>query len=114
MLVQHGLASLGFNVGVADGVFGRRTRSRISDYQRKKELPKTGYLTAELRDALVAFGAARKADDEASSRARRSGTVEGLEAYLSSHPDGRHVEEIRGLLAAASKPKWLEGKKFRD
>ena len=114
VLVQLGLASLGFDVGVADGVFGRRTRSRISDYQRKKELPETGYLTAELRDALVAFGAARKADDEASSRARRSGTVEGLEEYLSSHPDGRHAEEIRGLLAEASKPKWPEGKKFRD
>ena len=112
--MQLGLAWLGFDVGVVDGVFGRRTRSRISDYQRKKEIPETGYLNAELRDALVAFGAARKADDEASSRARRSGTVEGLEEYLSSHPDGRHGEEIRALLAEASKPKWPEGKKFRD
>ena len=56
VLVQQGLASLDENVGAADGVFGRRTRGALRSYQRKKGLPETGFLTEELRDALVAFG----------------------------------------------------------
>ena len=55
-LVQHGLSSLGEGVGVADGVFGRRTRAGIRSYQEKKGLPETGYLTGELRDTLVVLG----------------------------------------------------------
>ncbi|MCY4451070.1 MAG: SUMF1/EgtB/PvdO family nonheme iron enzyme [Immundisolibacterales bacterium] len=58
VLVQRGLASLGFEVGVADGVFGRRTRVGLAAYQREKGLAETGYLEAELRDALVALGKA--------------------------------------------------------
>ena len=64
LLVQQGLASLGFEVGALDGVFGSRTRSAITDYQRQKGLAETGYLTAELRDALVAMGQARQAEAE--------------------------------------------------
>ena len=56
VLVQQGLAALGEDVGVADGVFGRRTRAGILSYQKKKGLPSTGRLTAELRDALIVQG----------------------------------------------------------
>ena len=42
VLVQQGLAALGEDVGVADGVFGRRTRAGILGYQKKKGLPGTG------------------------------------------------------------------------
>ena len=59
VLVQHGLASLGHDVGAADGVFGQRTRSAIARYQEKKGSYETGYLTAEVRDELVALGEAR-------------------------------------------------------
>ena len=58
VLVQHGLNSLGEDVGRADGVFGRRTRAGIRSFQKKKGLPESGHLTAELRDALVAHGEA--------------------------------------------------------
>ena len=54
--VQLGLASLGYAVGVPDGEFGERSRTAIADYQRGQGLTETGYLTAELRDALVALG----------------------------------------------------------
>ena len=36
VLVQHGLTSLGEDVGVADGVFGRRTRAGLLSYQKRK------------------------------------------------------------------------------
>ena len=45
VLVQHGLASLGFDTGLVDGVFGPRTRAVIRSYQRTKGFPETGYLT---------------------------------------------------------------------
>ena len=63
VLVQHGLSSLGEDVGVADGVFGRRTRAGIRSYQEKKGLPETGYLTGELRDALLVLGEASRAEE---------------------------------------------------
>ena len=68
VLVQRGLAHLGFDTGPADGVFGRRTRGAIESYQRDKGLPATGYLTAELGDALIALGGAAQRDDEADVR----------------------------------------------
>ena len=58
--------------------------------------------------------ARRRADDEAAARARRSDTVAGYEAYLSSYPQGRHAEEVQGLLARALSRKWSSGTKFRD
>ena len=73
VVVQHGLTALGHDVGLADGVFGRRTRAGILSYQKKKGLPETGRLTAELRDALVALGEARAEKprpDETAKRAR--------------------------------------------
>ena len=60
VLVQRGLASLGFDVGFADGVFGRRTRDAIRAYQAEKGLAETGYLTGELFEALAALGEAGK------------------------------------------------------
>ena len=123
MLVQHGLTSLGEDVGRADGVFGRRTRAGIRSYQKEKGLPETGHLTAELRDALVAHGeahanerkqdlAARRADDEAYAEARRLNTPASYRAYLER--GGRHEAEARMLLAEVSKPKWEVGQKVRE
>ena len=70
-LVQHGLTSLGEDVGRADGVFGRRTRAGIRSFQKKKGLPETGHLTAELRDALVAHGEAHAKERQHEAAAKR-------------------------------------------
>ena len=70
VLVQHGLTSLGEDVGRADGVFGRRTRAGILSYQKKKGLSETGHLTSELRDALVALGKAHAKEREQEEVAR--------------------------------------------
>ena len=73
VLVQHGLTSLGEDVGRADGVFGRRTRAGLLSNQKRKGLPETGRQTAELRDALVALGEAHeRKQEEAAKRERES------------------------------------------
>ena len=120
VLVQHGLASLGEDVGGADGVFGRRTRAGLRSYQKSKGLPETGHLTAELSGALQALGrearrleegrrqeelarraareaAERESDDASFARAKRLNTVAGYEDYLAR--GGRHESEARELLA---------------
>ena len=142
VLVQHGLLSLGHDIGVVDGAFGRRTRAGVRGYQRDKGLPETGYLTGELRDALVMLGerrredeaareaererlaaererrerekqeAARRADDDAFAEAKRLHTPAGYRSYLDR--GGRHESTARALLAEVTKPKWEAGKKFRD
>ena len=116
VLVQEGLASLGFEVGFADGVFGRRTRAAVRAYQRTKGLAETGYLTGEVHEALAALGqeaqVERRADDEAFAEAKRLHTPSSYRAYLDR--GGRHEAAARKLLAEVKKPKWEPGNKFRD
>ena len=47
ILVQQSLTALGTDVGSADGVFGRRTRSAISEWQSANGLNATGHVTRE-------------------------------------------------------------------
>ncbi len=56
VLVQRGLAALGFKVGAADGWFGILTRGGIATHQREKGLPETGFLTREQFEALMMEG----------------------------------------------------------
>ena len=124
VLVQRGLTLLDHDVGVADGVFGRRTRGGIMRYQREKGLPETGYLTREQFEGLVALGeeaqrrmeAARRADDEAFARARSEGTAESYASYLDAYPSGRHVVEARRLGDEAAEREGgpVVGERFRD
>ncbi len=53
--VQRGLATLGFDTGPADGLFGPKTRAAIWDWQEAKGLEATGYLSAEQGEALGAI-----------------------------------------------------------
>ena len=70
--VQRGLGALGYDVGPADGLFGRRTRAGIEAYQKTKGLGETGYLTAEQSEALVALGeeAVREAEAQRKEQKR--------------------------------------------
>ena len=141
VLVQRGLAASGFEVGAADGVFGRRTRGGIEGYQREKGLPETGYLTREQMEGLKVLGEAaarrakaerketarrqaeasrlereRRADDAAFGRAGQADTVESYTEYLSAYPSGRHVGEARRLRAEAAERSRVPavGERFRD
>jgi len=49
---QQALASLGFDVGEADGVLGLKTRAATRAWQRTRNMPADGYLTFGLIQAL--------------------------------------------------------------
>ena len=112
-LVQHGLASLGYAVGVPDGGLGERTRTAIAGYQRGQGLAATGYLTAELRDALVALGEARQADFEPATKVYWT-TIEG-HTIQRANLDGSDVEDVvtgLGYLLEAVAVDSTEGKLY--
>ena len=122
VLVQRGLASLDYDVGPADGLFGRRTRAAVSAYQKAKEFAETGYLNEEQAEALAALGeeaaealaqAERHADDAAFARAKGLGTAAAYEEYLRVRPNGVHVAEARRLRDEAAQLKRV-GERFRD
>ena len=54
--VQRGLAELGFDVGPLDGIFGRRTRGAIGEWQASTENPVSGYLDPEGAKTLLSAG----------------------------------------------------------
>ena len=56
VLVQKGLAAMKFEVGYADGLFGKKTRGAIKAWQEAKGFEATGYLTKEQAEALTAMG----------------------------------------------------------
>ena len=51
--IQQGLASLGFNPGPADGLFGRDTRKALERWQSSQKMATTGYLDAETAKTLL-------------------------------------------------------------
>ncbi len=73
--VQVGLSELGHDVGVADGVFGSRTRAGIEAYQKGKGLPETGHLTRAQAEALVALAEEAERKAEAEAKRRKVGEV---------------------------------------
>ena len=66
-LIQSSLAAEGFDPGPVDGVFGRRTRAAIGQWQAARGEEPTGYLDAEAAKSLLALGT--KLEREAAARA---------------------------------------------
>src|SRR5258708_1637088 len=64
--IQVALTSLGFDTHGADGVFGPRSREMITDWQRARNQPATGFLIAAQQQALLseAAPALAKYDDD--------------------------------------------------
>lgn len=50
--IQERLNSLGFEVGTADGLYGKKTKSAIKKYQQKNGLPPTGTIDENLKQHL--------------------------------------------------------------
>ena len=65
-LIQSALTAEGFAPGPADGVFGRRTRAAIGQWQAARGEEPTGYLDAEAAKSLLALGT--KPEREAAAR----------------------------------------------
>ena len=74
--IQEGLAALGYDPGPADGLFGRRTRSAIGNWQRSQGGEATDYLDAEAARTLLAA-----ADGRRSPRPERGSLGDVLEVF---------------------------------
>ena len=66
--VQQSLTALGFDAGPADGVFGRRTRSAIWEWQNANGLEATGRVTREQFASLTAVDASPTEEPEPEPR----------------------------------------------
>ena len=94
--IQMGLAALGFDPGPADGLFGRRTRTAIGDWQSSQGGSATGHLDAEAAKALMA--AAEAAAEVAAKKSFSRGAArETLSKALHA------VERIQDDFVRASK-----------
>ena len=62
--VQQSLTALGFDVGPTDGVFGRRTRSAIWEWQTANGLEATGHVTREQFASIMAVDASPAEEQE--------------------------------------------------
>ena len=92
-LVQHGLVRLGYEIGQVDGVLGRRSQAGIRAYQEKKGLSATGRLTAEVAEALQAFGK-RQVKKLGEEERKRRAEVARLERERRAQ-EARQAEETR-------------------
>ena len=79
--IQVGLASLGFDPGPADGLFGRRTRAAISAWQAANGVAATGWLTKTEAKALQDM------------QERRTGTRDLLRSMASDHGQTQRMFE---------------------
>lgn len=50
---QMYLSKLGYKVGAADGVLGKKTKSALMDYEKKNKLPVTSKVSPDLMKSLV-------------------------------------------------------------
>ena len=90
VLVQRGLAALGFDPGPADGLFGPKTRAAIWDWQAAKELDATSYLSLPEAEALAAIGAeaSESLEVEFEEPAQRGQEPESTEVETATAPSG--------------------------
>src|SRR5262249_41753358 len=51
--LQNGLTALGYDTGGADGVFGRRTRGALRDFQKARGLPADGFPTPQILTRIL-------------------------------------------------------------
>ena len=87
--IQVALATLGFDPGPADGLFGRRTRNAIGRWQAAMGGADTGVLDAEeIRSLLTVTESAFAGEQRAWAQANEVGAPSDLQAYLTAYPDG--------------------------
>lgn len=102
--IQRDLTALGYDTRGIDGVFGGGTRNALADWQRRKGLSVSGYITADqivlLREQA---DEARVINDENDRRywalTGADGSERGLGRYLERYPNGLFANRARAELA---------------
>ena len=86
VLVQDGLASVGFSPGESDGLFGAKTRGALRTWQKRRGLEETGYLTREQSEVLMALAEKKRLAEavEAKPAPRREPVTDPAEVLLAS------------------------------
>ena len=97
-LIQSGLAQLGFDPGPADGVFGRRTRAAISEWQGSVGKPATGYLDVEAAKTLSKKGTQAPSSNEQRERSKQAAVDILAQALRAAGEIGDHSDRA-GVLA---------------
>ena len=111
VLVQRGLAAMKYEVGYADGLFGKRTRGAIEAWQKGKGLPETGYLTREQVEALKAVGEEAGRQSEEDERKRKARELAERKAKEERERKTKEAAERKAReLAELKRP----GSEFRD
>ena len=119
-LIQMGLAAMKYEVGYADGLFGKRTRGAIRKWQEAKGFDGTGYLTGEQAEALKAVGEGLRRERE--ERERKAGEKakqerearEGLERERLAREAKERKEAERKVKEQAERERMRPGEVFRD
>ena len=96
LLVQLGLHSLGISPGPADGVFGRRTRAAVREWQPNSGMQATGYL-----DGVAARDLAAKGEDALLSGAGQGKVPPGFLEVVRGLPDDYNRAAALSRLAEA-------------
>ena len=84
--IQMGLAALGFDPGPADGLFGRRTRTALGDWQSSQGGSATGHLDAEAAKVLLAAGEEAERRRAAEEAARQQAEEEAARKRAALRP----------------------------
>lgn len=112
--IQRDLSLLGYNTRGIDGIFGRGTRTAISNWQQQNGFRQTGYLLDEQVVRIDAQAARRAAQLEAEAAREQaaldrrdrafweetgvSGREADLRRYLARYPDGLYSDAAENLL----------------
>lgn len=106
--LQRNLTLLGFNTRGVDGIFGRGSRTAVSNWQKSEGFRQTGYLDrAQIRVLNAAAAAKEQADREQRDKDDLAfwqingadGSEAGLRTYLINFPDGLFAAQAKQALA---------------
>lgn len=113
VLVQTGLAAMNYEVGPADGIFGKKTRGAIRAWQEAQGSAGTGYLTKEQAERLREAGAeARYAARERERKEREKAEQQRVAREAAERE--RLAREGREKMEAARKAREQAASALKD
>ena len=102
--VQQSLTALGFDAGPADGVFGRRTRFAIWEWQNTNGLEATGQVTREQFASLTAVDASPTKEREPEPR-QEAAVARNYNACMEYCTRGKDFDHCHAICSNSTVPK---------